>query len=544
MNQEEYRISGNIVDLIQERIYPGTISIREGKITGIAECRETFSTFLLPGFIDAHVHVESSMLVPSEFARLAVRHGTVGAVCDPHEIANVLGMEGVRFMIENGMKSPFKFTFGAPSCVPATPFETSGALIGPDEIKTILDWPEIGFLAEMMNFPGVINKDADVIEKIAAARDMGKPIDGHAPGLIGPDLKNYIAPGIQTDHECLSLEEAKEKVHLGMKIMLREGSAAKDLDMLLPLLDEFPGHCMFATDDTKPTDLVRNHIRLHVKRAVASGIDTMKVLRAATLNPVRHYGLPIGLLQPDDPADFIEVDDLTNLQVLRTFINGRLVAENGKTKLDHLPANTPNVFAAMAVNPDHLRIADIGKPVRLIKAEDGLLITGSQQEQCRVVNGSLVSDPERDILKIAVLDRYNKKPPTLGFVRGFGLKRGAIASSVAHDSHNVIAVGVEDVDLLRAIKSVVHQKGGMAVVAGDIDETLPLPVAGLMTNADGFQTAAKYANLDRLAKSLGSPLTAPFMTLSFMALPVIPELKITDRGLFELSSFSHVDLFV
>lgn len=544
MDKEAFTITANIADPVRGAIYPGTIAVSGGRIREIAEAKEQLSTWLLPGLVDAHVHVESSMLVPAEFARLAVRHGTVAAVCDPHEIANVLGLAGVRFMIENGRATPFKFSFGAPSCVPATPFETAGARIGPDGIREILAWPEIGYLAEMMNFPGVIHNDAEVLAKIAAARAAGKPVDGHAPGLTGPELESYIAHGIRTDHECLSLGEAREKIRLGMKIMLREGSAAKDLDMLLPLLDEFPAQCMFATDDIKPDDLVRDHIRLLVQRAAGSGIDFMKVLRAATLNPARHYGLKIGLLQPGDPADFIEVDSLVDLKVLRTFVDGRLMAGEGQTKIDRPAADAPNRFAAMPIGRSDLRIRDRGRAVRLIQAVDGHLVTGSRQAHCRVVDGCLVSDPERDILKIVVLDRYCGKPPALGFVSGFGLRQGAIASSVAHDSHNVLAVGVDDADLARAIDLVVREKGGMAVAAQDVEEILSLPVAGLMTHADGFQTAAQYAHLDRLAKSLGSPLTAPFMTLSFMALPVIPELKLTDRGLFEVSSFRHVDLYV
>jgi adenine deaminase len=544
VDKEEYSITGNIVDPVRGIVSPGTITVGKGRIRKIAETKQAAATFLLPGFVDAHVHVESSLLVPSEFARLAVRHGTVAAVSDPHEIANVLGLAGVRFMIENGRRTPFKFAFGAPSCVPATQFETAGARIGPDETREMLGWPEIGYLAEMMNFPGVIASDPEVMAKIAAARALGKRIDGHAPGLTGPELQGYVAQGIRTDHECLSIEEAREKIGLGMKIMLREGSAAKDLDMLLPLLDEFPEHCMFATDDLKPDDLARDHIRLLVQRAAASGIDFIKALRAATLNPARHYRLKTGLLQPGDPADFIEVDTLVDLNVLRTFIDGRLVAEAGETHIARVAADSPNCFEAVPIGHADLRLRDRGRAVRLIQAVDGHLVTRARQAHCRVADGWLVSDPEQDILKIAVLNRYSRKPPALGFVCGFGLRRGAIASSIAHDSHNVIAVGVDDADLARAINLVVRQKGGMAVCAGDLAEILPLPVAGLMTPADGVQTAGQYAHLDRLAKSLGSPLTAPFMTLSFMALPVIPELKLTDRGLFELSSFKHVDLSI
>jgi adenine deaminase len=544
VDKGDFTITGNIADPVQGRVYPGTIAVSRGRIKEITAAGKAGSTFLLPGFVDAHVHVESLMLVPSEFARLAVRHGTVAALCDPHEIANVLGPAGVRFMIENGRSTPFKFTFGAPSCVPATPFETSGARIGPDGIREMLSWPEIGFLAEMMNFPGVLQNDADVMAKIEAARALGKPIDGHAPGLTGPDLQRYVAAGISTDHECLSLAEAREKIRLGMKIIIREGSAARGLDMLLPLLDEFPELCMFATDDMKPADLVRDHIRLLVQRAVAAGLDFMKVLRAATLNPARHYGLEIGLLQKGDPADFIEIDDPADLNVLRTFINGRLVAKDGETTIAHVKTHAPNCFKAMTIGSDDLRLQDHNLPVRVITAEDGQICTGSLQAHCRIADGCLVSDPARDILKIVVLDRYTGRPPALGFVRGFGLTRGAIASSVAHDSHNVIAVGADDTELARALNLVGQHKGGLAVAAPDLEEILPLPVAGIMTHADGFRTAAQYARLDRLAKDLGSGLTAPFLTLSFMALPVIPELKLTDHGLFDLNCFRHVDLYV
>jgi adenine deaminase len=536
--------SGNIVDVVAGTIYPGTLDVRDGIIVDIVKETKCYDTCIIPGFIDSHVHIESSMLVPSEFARLAVTHGTVGAVCDPHEIANVLGIEGVRFMMENANTTPFKFYFGAPSCVPATPYETSGAQIGVMETEMLLRDDRILYLSEMMNFPGVIGNDSEVMAKIACAKRQNKPIDGHAPGLRGNALKQYAAAGISTDHECYEREEALEKISLGMKILIREGSAAKNFETLYPLIDEYPDSCMFCSDDKHPDDLVRGHINLLVKRAVSKGIDVMKVLKCASFNPVLHYKLDVGYLQKNQPADFIVVDNLTDFTVLKTVINGQPVAEKGKTRLMHRTPIVLNRFKAGKENPDDFRVDIKGTNIRVIGAIENQLITDSLIETPRTECRNAVSDTERDILKIAVVNRYEERPPAIGFIKNFGLQKGAIASSIAHDSHNIVAVGVDDHTICDAVNLIIEQRGGVSLVSDEFREVLALPVAGIMSDEDGFIVAEKYARLNALAKNLGTRLFAPYMTLSFMALLVIPHLKISDKGLFDSRSFTFTDLFV
>ena len=543
MNSSARTISGNVVDVFNGTIYPGTLEIRDGKIASIVRDQKEYETFILPGLVDAHIHIESSMLVPSEFARLAVVHGTVATVSDPHEIGNVLGIDGVNYMIENGKTVPFKFYFGAPSCVPATPFETSGADIGVEEIEELLKSDDIKYLSEVMNFPGVLFEDPVVMAKIGLAKKYGKPIDGHAPGLRGKDLEKYVAAGISTDHETLEKEEALEKLKLGMKILIREGSAAKDFDTFSGLIGEYPDQCMFCSDDKHPDDLVLGHINDLVKRALKLGIDKMKVLRCACVNPVRHYGLGVGLLQAGDSADFIEVDSFERFNVISTYINGEIVAEKGRSLLPRVVANTVNNFRAQKKQVSDFSVAEEGEKVRVIEALDGLLITNRLGETPKVSDGSVVSDPDRDILKITVVNRYQDAPPAIGLVKNFGLRRGAIASSVAHDSHNVIAVGVTDEAICRAVNLIIEHQGGMVAVYDDIEKILPLPVGGIMSNEDGFEVARQYSELDRLAKELGSNLKAPFMTLSFMALPVIPKIKLSDKGLFDGEKFEMMDLF-
>lgn len=535
-------ISGNIVDLLDSRIYPGTITVRNGRIEEIVEGGK-YNTWIIPGFVDSHVHVESSLLAPSEFARLAAVHGTVAAVCDPHEIANVLGMEGVEFMIENGGTVPFGFYFGAPSCVPATPFETAGASIGPAEIETLLQRNDVKFLAEMMNFPGVINRDPEVMEKIALAKKYGKPVDGHAPGLSGGALRKYIEAGISTDHESFGYGEGAEKLSLGMKLLIREGSAAKDFAALGPLIPRYPGQCMFCSDDLHPDDLVGGHINETVKKGRRLGIDIFTLLKCACVNPVMHYGLDAGLLRAGDCADFLEVDSLDDLNILRTFIKGEPVAENGNALLRSRHVARPNRFNTGFKMPEDFAVkGGAAAGINIIEAAGGRIVTGWAREKPKSVNGHLVSDPARDILKIAVVNRYADAPPATGFIRNFGFQRGAIASSVAHDSHNILAVGVTDRDICNAVNLVVENRGGLAAVSEEFREVLPLPVAGLMSDGDGYTVAEQYSHLDRLAKSLGSKLGAPFMTLSFMALPVIPRLKLSDKGLFDAERFMFIDL--
>jgi len=538
------KIRGNIVAIQERRTFHGEIEVGEGAIQRITALPGESDRYILPGFVDAHVHVESSMLVPSEFARLAVRHGTVATVSDPHEIANVLGIEGVEYMIDNGKKVPFKFYFGAPSCVPATDFETAGATLDATDIETLLLIPDIHYLAEMMNYPGVLNRDPSVLEKIAVAKKLHKPIDGHAPGLRGEAASHYIAQGISTDHECFTYEEAQEKLRYGMHIIIREGSAAKNFEALHPLISEYPDEIMFCSDDKHPDDLLIGHINQLVARAVAKGHDLYDVLRAACMSPVKHYDLQVGQLQEGDPGDFIVVNDLENFEVLETYIDGKLVAKAGTTKIASVPTSVVNNFHASPKTPTDFQISATKQQIRVIKAMDEALITEAFSAPATIEKDQAVSDLQRDILKIAVVNRYEDAPPALAFIQGFGLQKGALASCVAHDSHNIIAIGTTDEDLCRAVNLIIEQKGGIAAVNGQVEKTLPLPIAGIMTSEDGFAVAKKYAEIDQFAKEqLGSPLTAPFMTLSFMALLVIPKLKLSDKGLFDAEKFAFVPLF-
>ncbi|MCX8111336.1 MAG: adenine deaminase [Syntrophorhabdaceae bacterium] len=538
------RVSGNIVDILNNEVYPGTIEIKDRAIKGIFRESSRYNTYILPGFIDAHCHIESSMLCPSEFARIATVHGTIATVSDPHEIANVLGIDGVYFMIDNGRQVPFKFHFGAPSCVPATDFETTGAKIDISALETLLKNPEIKYLSEMMNFPGVINHDPQVMDKITLAKRFKKPIDGHAPGLRGDALKRYIEAGITTDHETFGYDEAEEKINLGMKVIIREGSAAKNFDTLSTLISKYPHNCMFCSDDKHPDDLVEGHINSLVKRAVLSGIDLMKVLWCACVNPVFHYGLEVGLLRDSDPADFIEVDSLQDFNILRTYINGRVVAEEGSPLIEHIPARHINRFGTQIKSPlDFILYGNQDKKTNIIEAIDGQIITGWSKTTLRPTDGCFKADRERDILKIAVINRYSNERPAMAFIKNFGLKKGAIASSIAHDSHNIVVVGTDDEDICSAVNLIIEKKGGLAVAVGNIQMVMPLPVAGLMSDGDGYEVARTYKNLDRLAKQIGTSLNSPFMTLSFMSLPVIPRLKITDRGLFDVDRFRFIDLF-
>lgn len=544
MKENSFFVQGRIIDVVSGRIFPGTVEVSDGKITTVKEEPVKELVYILPGLIDAHIHIESSMLIPSEFARLAVIHGTVATVSDPHEIANVLGVEGIRFMIANGKKVPFKFYFGASSCVPATPFETAGATLGVDEIDELLQMDEIGYLSEMMNFPGVLMGDVNVMAKLALARKYGKPVDGHAPGLKGEDARKYIQAGISTDHECFTLEEATEKAGFGMNILIREGSAARNFDTLAPLLDAFPDQVMFCSDDRHPDDLLRRHINDIARRAILKGYDPISVIKACTLNPKKHYNLGTGLLQPGDPADFIVIDDPGTFKVLKTYIDGILVADNGKSLIRSVRENPVNRFEARRISAEELAVKPLGKKIRVIEALEGQLITHELTEVSKVEEDNVVSDPGSDILKITVLNRYKPVAPAVAFIRSFGLKRGAIASTVAHDSHNIIAVGVKDEDIAKAVNTLVDSQGGICCVDGENIYHLPLPVAGLMSEADGFEIAAKYEQIDQKARALGTRLRAPFMTLSFMALLVIPELKLSDKGLFDGGSFKFTSVFL
>jgi len=536
------QIQGQIVDIQNRRIYAGEITVENGKITSIIEKNHEVQHYIIPGFIDSHIHIESSMLVPSEFAKIAVLHGTVATISDPHEIANVLGTAGVYYMIENSKKVPLKFHFGAPSCVPATTFESAGAIIDSEGIKELMASPDIYYLAEMMNYPGVLFDDAEVLKKIQWAKHFNKPVDGHAPGLRGEPIKKYISAGISTDHECFTFEEAEEKLSLGMKVIIREGSAAKNFEALIDLLPENYENMMFCSDDKHPDDLIVGHINLLCARAAAKGIDVFKILQAACVNPVNHYKMNVGLLKENGAADFIVVEDLVDFKVQQTYINGELVAENGESFVKHIPFETPNNFNITAKEISDFQVFGKSSKIRVIEVLEGQLITNEIHHKSLIVDGKIVSDTENDILKMAVVNRYQNTKPAIAFIKNFGLKKGAIASSVAHDCHNIVVVGTSDTEICNAVNLIIENRGGVCAVNGPENKMLVLPVAGIMSDKNGWETGKLYQEIDAMAKELGSNLKAPFMTLSFMALLVIPDLKLSDKGLFSGNTFSFVDL--
>ncbi len=538
------QISGQVIDVLNRKIISGTLFLKEGKVSRLEAGEAPSDIFIMPGFVDAHIHIESSMLTPYEFARVALKHGTVSTVSDPHEIANVNGMEGVYYMLENAKDAKLKFNFGAPSCVPATSFETSGAILDSVAVEELLKRDDILYLSEMMNYPGVLFKDPEVIKKIAIAHRLGKPVDGHAPGLRGDDAANYITAGISTDHECFTLEEALEKVELGMKILIREGSAARNFEALHPLLKSHPSMCMFCCDDKHPDELLLNHINAHVRRALSLGYDLFDVLNVACVNAVKHYKLNVGLLQPNDPADFIVVNNLKDFQVNMTVINGEVVAENGMCFLEPKKHAIINNFktSSKTINAFQLRAA--GENIRVIEALDGQLITRELHETVKIENGFAVADTERDLLKMVVVNRYNDSAPSFAFIKNFGLQRGAIASSVAHDSHNIIAIGADDESIMRAVNLLIKHTGGLSLVDADLEMSIALPIAGLMSDQDCETVGLTYEKIDKQTKLMGSKLRAPYMTLSFMALLVIPQLKLSDKGLFDGGTFKFTGLFV
>ena len=538
-----FTISGHIIDVLAKNIYKGKIVIENGLIRNIEQVADVEDQYILPGLIDSHVHIESSMLVPSEFARLSVVHGTVATVSDPHEIGNVMGVEGVKYMIENGNQVDFKFFFGAPSCVPATTFETAGASITPKEIDQLLSTKEVKYLAEMMNWPGVLNGDPLVMEKLAIAKKHNKVIDGHAPGLKGQMAKGYIEAGISTDHECFTREEALDKLACGMKIIIREGSAAKNFEALAGLLADYEDQIMFCSDDKHPDSLVEGHINELVIRSLAKGTDLFTVLKAACVNPVHHYGLEVGLLKTGDPADFIVIDHPETFKVTKTFINGKLVAENGKTLIKSIESPIINNFSITPLDCGAFELPATGDRINVIEAIDGQLITNRIKMVCASENGLATTDVNEDILKLVVVNRYHEAPLAFAFIKNFGLESGAIASSVAHDSHNIIAVGVDDESLCKAVNLIIGGRGGVSAVGQGEEMVVPLPVAGLMSEQDGYRIAEAYSAIDQFSKKLGSKLTSPFMTLSFMALLVIPSCKLSDKGLFDGEKFEFLKLF-
>lgn len=541
---ESFIVEGNYVDIEKRLIFPAFLEISNGRISKITKSEKIFEKYIIPGFIDAHVHIESSMLLPSEFAKIAVIHGTVGTVSDPHEIANVCGIEGVEFMIDNGKTVPFHFNFGAPSCVPATKFETAGAEIDPEGIEKLLQRPEIKYLSEMMNYPGVIYNDVEVLEKIAIAHQYNKPVDGHAPGLSGENLKKYFSHGISTDHECFTYNEGLEKAQLGMKILIREGSAAKNFNELIPLLSKFPDQIMFCSDDKHPDDLLEGHINQLVKRAVDAGYDVFDVLKAACINPVKHYKLEVGLLQMGDSADFIIIDSLSNFKPSATYIKGEIVAENQRSTIKTFPEKKLiNKFNTDLKEKSEFRVIAKSGKINVIVAKDGQLVTEKEVYQHSFPIGSeLQSVPGDDILKLVVVNRYSNEKPAVAFIKNFGIKYGAIASCVGHDSHNITAVGTNDEDICNVVNLIIQNKGGISFAHHDDKDVLELPIGGIMSDKAAEYVAEGYTRLTRKAKAAGSRLNAPYMTLSFMALLVIPKIKLSDLGLFDGEKFEFIPL--
>ncbi|WP_282036237.1 adenine deaminase [Saccharicrinis aurantiacus] len=536
---------GNIIDVINSRIFKGRIEVKDGLVFKVEECDTVSDHYILPGLVDSHVHIESSMSTPSQFSKLVVPRGTVAVVTDPHEIANVLGIEGVDYMIKDAEQTPLKCFFGAPSCVPATPFESSGAVLNSDDIQKLLERDDIWFLSEMMNFPGVINQDEEVLSKIKAAHRRGKKIDGHAPGIVGEGLRKYAQAGISSDHECVSTEEAIEKINRGITVQIREGSAAKNFDILADLFRTHPDEVMLCTDDSHPDEIInKGHIDKIIKKGITQGYDIMSLLRAATLKPIQHYNLPVGLLRKGDAADFIIIDNLTDFNILETYINGTCVYNNS-LKFEVEKSTPINNFNISSLSERDIKIENqIGKKVRVIVPVDGDLLTDEYLWETNSEDEYLQPSVEDDILKIVVVNRYKSEKPIVGFIKNIGIKAGAFACSVAHDSHNLIAVGVDDQSIVEALNAIIEEKGGISVKDDSGVDILPLEVAGLMTASDGVEVARKYEQLNTKVQKLGSPLKAPFMTVSFMSLLVIPSLKIGDKGLFDVNRFSFTSLFV
>ncbi len=534
-------VSGQIIDIHNNRIFNGEIEIKSGRISKIRESATAPNQFILPGFVDAHIHIESSMLTPYEFAKMALTHGTIATVSDPHEIANVCGIEGVYYMIENAAEAKLKFNFGAPSCVPATTFETAGAELNSRDVDLLLRRNDIRYLSEMMNYPGVLTGNDEVMAKIGIARSYNKPVDGHAPGMTGADAVKYIEAGISTDHECFTKEEALHKLKHGMKILIREGSAARNFEALHELISEYPNMVMLCSDDKHPDELAQGHINLLVKRALGLGHNLFDVLRCASLNPVEHYKLDVGLLRENDPADFIVIDNPESFNILETYINGERVFAGGQCILQSKSHKVINNFGAKyKSSSDYVYPFNSGS-IKVIEAIDGQLVTNSLNVVPRIQNGFAVADVENDILKICVINRYRDEKPAIAFVKNFGLKTGAIASSVAHDSHNIIAVGTDDVSISKAVNAIIENQGGLSAADEDGQLALPLPVAGLMSTHSCEDVAQLYSAIDDKAKKMGSTLRAPFMTLSFMALLVIPSLKLSDKGLFDGNKFEFTE---
>ena len=547
-------LKGHIVDVIRHEIYDGELVIDGETIVEVKHCELPENKkpwpYLMPGFIDSHVHIESSMITPREFGRIAAVHGTIGVIADPHEIGNVLGIEGIDFMIRSGRQVHFNFCFGAPSCVPAVggEIETNGAVLNAKDTEELMARDDIGFLGEMMNYQGVLSGDKEVLAKIDAARRHGKPVDGHAPGLTGRQRDQYASAGITTDHECSTLEEGRSCINAGMKVIIREGSAAKDYELLKELIRESPNMVMLCTDDCHPDDLVRGHINLIVKRALADGFDLWDVLQAACVNAQRHYSQKWGLLQSGDPATFIVVDNLSpHFRVERTFIRGTEVYNYNAKINPHAMAvednmDMPNRFVAEPITADDLNMDfKVGNTVHVIHASDGSLLTQHDEE---LLSGNPLKDaryPWNEVQKIVVYNRYQPgAKPIIGLVRGFGIKDGAIAGTVAHDCHNIVAIGSNDTYLVSAINRIVEMQGGQVVITPEEMLDIPLPIAGLMSPFSGPETAILTIRIHEMVKQIGCQMKSPFITMAFMCLPVIPHIKLTDRHLTNTTNMSII----
>ncbi|WP_296892704.1 adenine deaminase [uncultured Methanobrevibacter sp.] len=564
-----------ILDVVTDSIYPARIAIEDGifkQVTPVTINEETsvdVPGIMLPGFIDSHIHIESCMITPAQFAKIAVRHGTTSVVCDPHEIANVLGIDGIEAMIENAKKVPFNFYFAAPSCVPATPFETSGATLDSSAIEYLLKKDEVVALAEMMNFPGVISGDEEVLRKLELARKYEKPIDGHAPLLSGKDLDKYLEQGISTDHECTNVVEAIEKKIKGMRIMVRDGSSAKNMEGLFNMdegkkmvenserfsliyRDVFekklfsPVFDFIVSDDKHPDELVKGHLNLSIKKAISLGIDPFKAISMVTINPAYHYALDAGIIVEGARADFIVVDSLHDLNVLKTYVGGECVFDGKNVLFD-----APEMKSHNSINASKKTAADFDMhydgdecEVNVIECFDGNLLTRKATAKLSVEDGIVQSDTSQDVLKIAVVERYGGNTVANAFIKGFGLKKGAMASSVAHDSHNIIVVGCDSEAMARAVNRVIDDGGGISVVCDDFTDSLPLPIAGLMSNEDAFDVAGKWGELYEKTVDWGCTLKFPFMTMAFMALLVLPSIKISDKGLFDGDSFEFMNVII
>ena len=567
------KFTAYILDVLTDSVYPARITVEDGIFKEIVPIHVTEETkidvdgLVLPGFIDSHIHIESTMLTPAQFAKIAVRHGTTSVVCDPHEIANVCGIDGIEFMIENASTVPFNFYFEAPSCVPATAFETSGAILDSSDIEYLLQKDEIIALAEMMNFPGVINGEEEVLRKLELARMYEKPIDGHAPLVSGKDLDKYIEQGISTDHECSSFHEAIEKKQKGMKIMVRDGSSAKDMEALfdfskriehLKNQDSFgiiptevlerrinsPIFDFIVSDDKHPNDLIYGHLNKSVKKAADLGVDIIKAIEMVTINPAAHFGLDAGSIVTGAKADFIIIDNLTDFNIKKTYIAGECVFDGENVLFDVEDVEVENSIDADKKCAEDFEVYFDGDEceVNVIECYDGDLLTGKTTATLKTKDGIVHSDIYQDVLKIAVVERYGKNTIANAFIKGFELKKGAIASSVAHDSHNIIVVGYSSEMMARAVNKIIDNRGGFAIVSEDFEDSLSLPIAGLMCNEDAYEIAEKLDELHKMTRALGCELDSPFMTMAFMALLVIPSIKISDMGLFDGDSFEFIDV--